>query len=152
MRMPGRLFYIIDALWLVLLGMYVVAGAALVPLHGDEPTQIYMARDYYTWFVEGNPAQLGYQPWEALDGDAATRQDLRLKDGIVARLVYGFAADQAGFGPEDLNDQWAWGSGWEYNHANGHVPADDLLQTARDASALILAGSVVLMLDRKSVV
>lgn len=133
---------LLDALWLLMLAAYVLAGVSLVPLHGDEPTQIYMARDYYTWFVEGHPDQLGYQAWETLDGDAATRQDLRLKDGTIARLLYGFAAYLNGFGPEDLNNQWAWGSGWEWNHANGHVPSDALLNSARTASSLALIGSI----------
>lgn len=135
------LWQLADVLWLLALTLYIVAGAPLLPLHGDESTHLFMARDYYDW--RSDPAHLIFREWETLDGDDATRQDLRLKDGVVARLLFGFVAEVGGYTANDLNNQWAWGSGWDYNHANGHVPADDLLLRARVASSLALAASVV---------
>ncbi|MDQ7033687.1 MAG: hypothetical protein Q9P01_02290 [Anaerolineae bacterium] len=75
-----------DILWLLVLSAYILAGISLVPLHGDESTQTYMARDFYTLFVERDLSQLSYGAWDTLDGQAATEQDLRLKDGVTAPL------------------------------------------------------------------
>jgi hypothetical protein len=88
----------LDSLWLLLLSAYILAGTALVPFHGDESTHIFMARDFYYGFVERDIAQLTYQDWDALDGQAATRQDLRLKDGVLARYLFGAAAYLGGYG------------------------------------------------------
>lgn len=133
----------VDAVWLTLLAGYILAGTALVPLHGDEATQIYMARDFY--YLLNDRSRLAYQELDSLDGDAATQQDLRLKDGVLHRYLFGAAAFFGNYGVHDLNDQWVWGAGWDWNHANGHVPSNDLLLRARFVSASMLALGVIVL-------
>lgn len=133
----------VDGLWLLMLTLYIIAGVPLVPLHGDEATQTFMSRDFYYLFVEHDPSRLMYRDWNSIDGQAATEQDLRLKDGVVHRYLFGASAYFAGYRVEDLNNQWDWGAGWDWNHANGHVPARDLLLRARTVSALVLAVGMV---------
>src|SRR5687768_9123854 len=94
----------IDAVWLALLAMYIMAGMQLVPLHGDETTQIYMARDFYALFIERDTSQLTYRAWDTLDGQEATRQDLRLKDGVLHRYLFGAAAYFGGYTADELNE------------------------------------------------
>jgi hypothetical protein len=131
-----------DAVWLAILAIYIMAGVRLVPLHGDETTQIYMARDFYALFIERDTSQLTYRAWETLDGQEATRQDLRLKDGVLHRYLFGAAAYLGGYSADELNEQWEWGSGWDWNHQHGHVPTDDLLFRARYVSAGMLVFGV----------
>src|SRR5215203_3684875 len=88
----SKLPYWVDALWLAALAVYIMAGVPLVPLHGDETTQIYMARDFYALFIERDVSQLTYRAWDTLDGQEATQQDLRLKDGVLHRYLFGAAA------------------------------------------------------------
>ncbi len=128
-----------DVLWLLLIAVYCLGGVGLVPLHGDEPTQISMGRDFYYQFVEGDWAQVRYAAWDALSPEAAAEQDLRLLNGTLPKYLFGFAAYAAGYEVGALNEQWVWGAGWDWNHENGHVPADDLLLRARLTSALLLA-------------
>ena len=54
MRLPLVIPRWFDWLWLGLLAMYIVAGAAIVPFHGDESTLMVMGRDYHYIFVEGD--------------------------------------------------------------------------------------------------
>lgn len=129
----------VDALWVLVVSAYILAGTSLVPLHGDETTQTYMARDFYTLFVERDFSQLTYREWDSLDGQAATQQDLRLKDGVLHRYLFGASATMGKYTVNDLNEQWVWGAGWDWNHQNGHVPSDDLLYRARYVSAAMLA-------------
>ena len=135
----------LDSLWLLLLSIYILAGTALVPFHGDESTHIFMGRDFYYGFVERDISQLTYRDWETLDGQAATQQDLRLKDGVLARYLFGAAAYLGGYSIDEINQQWAWGAGWDWNHENGAVPDAGLLLWARYASALLLALGVVVL-------
>lgn len=135
----------VDFVWLIALSAYIVLGVPQVPFHGDESTQLYMSRDFYLHGVDGNLDTLTYTAWDMLPaGDPkATQQDLRLKDGTVAKYLYGFAGWLGGYTVDDLNEQWLWGAGWEYNQQNGHVPSDDLLIRARVMSALLMALGVM---------
>lgn len=134
----------LDAVWLGLLMAYVLAGAALVPLHGDEPTVIYTSRDYAYQFIQRDLSRLVYTPDPASlpDPDAATQQDLRLLNGTVTRYSIGLAWHLAGLTVEDVNQQWLWGAGWDYNRDNGHLPSEALLTLARTVSALMAALTV----------
>jgi len=110
----------------------------LVPLHGDEPTQISMGRDFYYQFVENNWSQVRYGSWDELSPEAAAEQDLRLLNGTLPKYIFGFAAFMGGYEINENNEQWVWGAGWDWNHENGHVPSDDLISRARLASSLLL--------------
>jgi 4-amino-4-deoxy-L-arabinose transferase-like glycosyltransferase len=124
----------LDALFLLALSAYVLAGAPLVPFHGDESTQIYMSRDFAVQFLLGEPEQLRYSDPPL----SATEQELRLLNGTVNKYTIGLAWHLAGFTVSDLNEQWDWGADWDYNQANGHAPGPQLLVVSRWPSALFL--------------
>ncbi|MBN8619501.1 MAG: hypothetical protein J0L63_11385, partial [Anaerolineae bacterium] len=128
-------------LWLVLLIGYVLAGVEVVPFHGDESTQIYMSRDYAYQFIERDYEKLMYSDTPV----SPTEQQLRLLNGTVNKYLIGLAWHSSGYTVNDINEQWDWGADWQYNQQNGHAPSADLLQVARWPSALLLAGSVVVM-------
>lgn len=133
-----------DALWLLLLAFFVWAGVRHVPLHGDEPTQIFMTRDFY-YQAQGDWEQVRYQAWDQLSPQAATEQDLRLLNGTLPKYIFGATAYLSGYTLSDLNDQWVWGAGWQWNHENGHVPQADLLVRLRTVSVLMFSLSVVVL-------
>jgi len=130
-----------DILWIAALMVYVLAGIGLVPFHADESTMIMMARDYYAQFVAGDLNQVLYHD-PPLD---ATAQHLRLLNGTLAKDLIGLATHLAGYGVADLNEQWLWGAGWDWNVDNGHMPTEGLLLAARWPSSLFAALSVLLM-------
>ena len=123
-----------DALLLLVLSAYILAGAPLTPFHGDESTQIYMSRDFAYLFLLGQPEQVQY----ADPPLNATEQHLRLLNGVLNKYTIGVAWALAGFAPDDLNEQWDWGAGWDYNQTSGHAPSAALLQVSRWSSALFL--------------
>jgi hypothetical protein len=131
--MPKRL---LDGLWCLALCAYILAGAALVPFHGDESTQIYMGRDF---FYALNGQSVALQAFESLDGQAATQQQLRLINGTLPKYFFGAITYFQGYSIEQINEQWAWGSGWQWNHENGHVPPENLLWGGRLFSSLMLS-------------
>lgn len=126
-----------------MMSVYILAGVPLVPLHGDEPTQSYMGRDFYYQFVQGDMAQVLFRDWEILDGSEATQQQLRLLNGTIPKYLFGAIAYYSGYEINDLNEQWAWGSGWQWNHENEHVPTTDLLLRMRYVSATLLVLSAI---------
>jgi 4-amino-4-deoxy-L-arabinose transferase-like glycosyltransferase len=128
-------------LWLAALMAYILAGTPLVPFHGDESTVIWMSRDYGHIFLERDMSQVRYSEPPVYP----TGQHLRLLNGPLMRYVMGITWHGAGYDMDDINEQWDWGAGWEYNIANNHAPADDLLQLLRWPSALLLAGGVVIV-------
>ena len=136
-RLPGW----VDALWLGCLALYIVAGAAIVPFHGDESTLMVMGRDYHYIFVEGDLAQVLYdEAWEVNPHE----QHLRILNGTVSKMVYGWLQWLNGFGPRDLNRNWNWGRDFDFNVARGAIPDGELLGQARLASAMQLALAAVL--------
>ncbi len=125
-----------DALWLALLAVYIIAGTALAPFHGDESTLLYMGRDYHYLFVDGDLSKVLYD-------DTWTRrpdeQRLRLENGTISKTIYGWLAWHQGYGPDDLNGEWHWGRDYEFNRRTNRVPDAQLLNAARMASAIQLA-------------
>jgi hypothetical protein len=132
----------LPALWLSLLILYILAGTPITPFHGDEPTQIYMTRDYAAQFIQGADWSIyGYSDTPTVPA----LQELRLLNGTINKTTMGLAWHLAGFQPQDINEQWDWGADWNYNQQNGHAPTPELLLTARWPSALFLAAGVVIM-------
>lgn len=141
MPIPRRIPRWVDGLWLALFSIYIVAGAAIVPFHGDESTLIYMGRDYHYLFVEGDLSKLLY------DGSrlrGVVEQRLRLENGTISKTIYGGLAWNQGIGADDLNKPWNWGRDYESNIRSRRVPDEPLLSAARIASALQLALAVTL--------
>ncbi|HRL13551.1 MAG TPA: phospholipid carrier-dependent glycosyltransferase, partial [Aggregatilineales bacterium] len=135
---------VIDALWCAVLMVYVMAGVAVVPFHGDESTLIYMSRDYAYQFIDRDLSRLAFDatPDDNRDPEFATQQQLRLLNGTIPKYWMGFSWHVAGYTVDDLNDQWFWGPDYAYNLANGHIPTPDLLQTVRFGTALLMALAV----------
>src|SRR5690606_13842513 len=132
---------LVDAFWLFGWMLYVLAGVALVPFHGDESTVIYMSKDYAYLFQQGDTARMRYAETPL----SSEEQDLRLLNGPVTKYLIGVAWDLRGYTLDEINEQWHWGFDWYWNISNGHSPSEDLLQTARWPSAFLLAGSVALI-------
>lgn len=125
-----------DWLYLGLLALYIVAGAAIVPFHGDESTLIAMGRDYHYFFVEGDLSNIRFDPtWQ----HNPLEQHLRLLNGAVSKTLFGWLGTVNGFAAHDLNSFWSWGMDYAANAARGALPNLDLLRKARLASSLQLA-------------
>ncbi len=127
-----------DAVWLLLIAFYCLGRIELVPLHGDEPTQISMGRDFYYQFVQGDWSKVRYTPWDELSPEAAAEQDLRLLNGTLPKYLFGLTAYTGGYAVDEINEQWVWGAGWDWNHTNGHVPDEPLLMQTRVVSTTLL--------------
>ncbi len=135
-----------NALFLFALMLYILVGTPLVPLHGDETTQIYMGRDFYFQFVQRDLSRVLYSDTpELIAESAATEQHLRLLNGTLPKYLFGLAAYLGGYDISQLNGQWDWCCDWQYNFENGHIPSDDLLLRARWMSAVFLAAGAILM-------
>lgn len=124
------LFYLLG------LAAYILAGVSLTPFHGDESTLLYMGRDFYYLFVTNEPEKVFYSanPRE-IGPSAATEQHLRLLNGTIPKMLYGGTAALSGYSFDQINEQWNWGSDWDWNIANNTIPAPDLLLRTRLASA-----------------
>jgi hypothetical protein len=128
-------FRFIDPIWLLILAAYILAGAPLVPFHGDEATQIYMSRDYSYQFIERDLNRVLYSQPPV----SAQEQHLRLLNGTVNKYLIGLAWHLGGFTVTDVNEQWDWGADWNYNQTTGHAPSAELLMISRWPSAGLLA-------------
>ncbi len=130
-----RLLLCADAVWLMLLAVYVLAGTALVPFHGDESTLLMMSRDYHDIFLRGDLEQVVYHD-PPLN---AERQHLRLLNGMLSPYLIGLSWHLAGYSVDDLNSQWDWGADWNWNVTDGHMPSAGLLLAARWPLAILTA-------------
>lgn len=139
-RIPFRL---VDALWLLVLVLYVFAGMMLASFHGDEAIHIYTSIDYATAFLDGNPASLMVNPPYDIDAD----NRIRLINGSVTRYAIGLSWHLAGLSVNNLPPRpgWDWGLTYERNVETGHRPSEALLRAGRLASTTFLAFSVLWM-------
>ncbi|GAB4575522.1 MAG: hypothetical protein Kow0077_27390 [Anaerolineae bacterium] len=140
------LFHAVDVLLLAGISLYILAGVAAVPFHGDESTLIWMSDDYYTLVYGGDSSTITFQQPPV----HAHRQHERVMTGAIGPFLMGLAGDLTGFGPDDLNEPWRWHYAdeeyWERNQADGAIPSPDLLFAARLPSAILTALSVFLVL------
>ncbi len=130
-----------DLCWLTLLTLYIVAGINTAPFHGDESTTLWMSLDFDTIINQRDLVAVQYQD-PPLN---ATEQALRLAAAPLTKYAFGIAWTLDGFTREDINNQWVWGADISYNAQNGHIPSDELLETARRASTLFLIGSMIVL-------
>lgn len=141
MRLPQVISRRFDWLFLGLLALYILAGAAIIPFHGDESTLMVMGRDYHYIFSEGDLSKIFFDPtWQ----NNPHEQQLRLLNGTVSKTIYGWLATMNGFAPQNLNRSWMWGRDYAANAAVGAIPDAELLRQARLASSLQLALAAVL--------
>ena len=132
----------VDVICLALLSFYIIGGAAIVPFHGDESSKIYVGRDFYYLFLEGDREKLTHQAKRsASSGDYRAN----LASGSISNMIYGWLAASSGYAITDLNDDWHWGRDYRYNLESNRVPEARLLQIARLASAAQLAAAAALL-------
>ena len=133
---PRKLPRLVDALWLGALALYILAGAAIVPFHGDESTLMFMGRDYHYIFYVVTSRRLF-----SIENFAARRAEntLRMLNGTVSKTRIGWVMASNGRSLIDYNSMWDWHSSYEQNQDSNAIPDVDLLRQARLASALQLA-------------
>ena len=133
----------LDAVWLLVLAVYILAGMMLATFHGDEAMQIYMSHDYATAFIDHNPSALMVNPPYNIDEDPW----LRILNGSVNRYVIGLSWQLAGMNTNILPPRpgWDWGLEYDTNVATRHLPPENLLAAGRISSTLFLVMSVVAM-------
>jgi Dolichyl-phosphate-mannose-protein mannosyltransferase len=139
-RQPHPMRFI-DAVWLLALAIFVLVGAPLVSFHGDETIQVYNSHDYATAFIEGRPLDLVIdfsQPMSAYY--------LRIHDSSIPRYSIGLSWHLAGLSESDLPSRgWNWSESYNRNLELGLRPSPPLLNAARLALSLFLAGSSAVM-------
>jgi len=140
-RRSSLIIQYLPALWLIALATYILAGTPLAPFHGDESTQIYMSRDYAYQFLQHDMSRIRYSN----SPENPAEQYLRLINGAINKYLIGLAWHLGGFQLSDVNEQWDWGAGWDYNQRSGHIPTEGLLLAARWPSALLLAAGAAVM-------
>jgi 4-amino-4-deoxy-L-arabinose transferase-like glycosyltransferase len=111
----------------LLLSLYLWIGTPHVPLHGDEPTQMYMGRDTYYLLVQGDFARVRYDP----RSPEPDQQELRLLNGTLPKYLIGLGMIQMGYTLDNWQKPYDWGADFAYNRANGHIPPDETLAALR---------------------
>lgn len=133
--------YGVDVIWLAVLSIYIMGGAAIVPFHGDESSKIYIGRDYYYLFLQGDRAKLTRQ---AKRSASVGEYRANLASGSISNMIYGWLAASSGYAITDLNDDWHWGLDYKTNLESNRLPDARLLRSARLASAAQLAAAAAL--------
>ncbi|MCC6905508.1 MAG: phospholipid carrier-dependent glycosyltransferase [Anaerolineae bacterium] len=135
---PRRLpLWLLDALWLLALAVYILAGRGAVPFHADEATQMFMSRDWEALIRQ--PASLFY----AAEPPDADLQAERLMVAPLPRYGIGLVLSSVGYAPAVRPAQaWNWLASPEHNRAEGLVPVPAMLNTARLVASVMLALAV----------
>jgi 4-amino-4-deoxy-L-arabinose transferase-like glycosyltransferase len=135
-------FHRIDVAWLI--GLCLFAGMPLATFHGDETYYTFVARDFYTAFVEGRPDLLYTEHiWE----NHATYQ--RVVNGSVPPHLIGLTMWLAGYQRYQLAEHGSFYFGLTYddNYNMGVIPPDPTLWTARiSSSVMVWLGGVAMFL------
>jgi hypothetical protein len=122
----------IPIVYLVLLSVYIVMGTHTVPFHGDESTQIYMGRDYYVQFIQGDVGALAYSSTPQYPAD----QELRLYNGSLPKYIFGFISTNMGYTLDTWAGSYDWGAPYDYNVREGHIPDPENLYQTRLGSVI----------------
>ena len=117
-------------LLIALLSAFALWGAARVPFHPDESTQLFTSADFDLLLT--HPRALGWQPGR----DEDLRQRYRLLDAPLTRYLLGLGRTLAGQPP--LPADWDWGKTWTENAAAGALPSPELLRAGRMAVTALL--------------
>lgn len=130
-------FHWLDIAFLVGLTGYIFAGVSLTPFHGDESAYIWLSEDYDRVVKNQEFDKVLYTP------EGNPKQYLRLTTGSILAYSIGFLRDVTD--NDDPIEKWLWGETWEENIQMGKMPAPRLLTMGRAVSALMGAGSVILL-------
>ena len=109
------------------LSVYFWVGTPYVPLHGDEPTQMYMGRDAYYLFVTQDLARVRYNS----NTPEPDQQELRLLNGTLPKYLIGIGMIQMGYTLDTWQKPYDWGADFAWNQANGHIPPAERLAALR---------------------
>jgi 4-amino-4-deoxy-L-arabinose transferase-like glycosyltransferase len=140
MVLPQKRAQFADILFVGALMLYVLAGIAPTPIHGDEFMQMAMARDVF-YLARGQMDQIHFSPPVEPD----TEQQLRLINGPLNKDLIGalwIASDRT---DAALPGIFAWAMPLDWNQAHGNVPAVGELNLARLPSAFLTALGVALI-------
>jgi hypothetical protein len=129
---------LLDAIVLSGAMLYILLGVSITPLHGDELTQIYMARDSF-YIAQGDWGKLPYTVLGKMDQEVY----LRLINGTVNKTLIGFAWIAQGHALRDLPGLYDWTLTLSLNRFFGNVPSDADLILSRWPSALFTALTVI---------
>ncbi len=132
---------VVDAVWLMALAVYILAGIATVPFHGDEAMQITMSRDAFTVFANHDLQSLAVTPPYTVDNPAW----LRLINGSINLYTVGLSLQAAGYSEKDLPPVWVWPLSYDENVMRGNRPIQGMLVVSRISSAVFLAASVAVL-------
>ena len=140
MVLPQKRVQFADILFVGALMLYVLAGIAPTPVHGDEFMQMAMARDVF-YLARGQMDQIHFSPPVQPD----TEQQLRLINGPLNKDMIGALWIASDHTDTTLPGIFAWAMPLDWNQAHGNVPAMDELDLARLPSALLTALGVALI-------
>lgn len=118
--------------------LYILLGVSITPLHGDELTQIYMARDGF-YIAQGDWGKLPYNVLGKLD----QLTYLRLINGTVNKTLIGFVWIAEGHAFSDLPGLYNWTQTLSFNRLLGNVPSDSDIILSRWPSAFFTALTVI---------
>lgn len=121
--------------------LYVIAGRAVAPFHGDESIYTAMSVDYGYILLEQDLSKVIYTD----EPENPIEQSYRITDAVLMRYFIGAAWHAAGFTTDDMNAPWWWAQSFDFNVENGFYPGDELLLVSR-IPAVILTGGAVLLL------
>ena len=127
----------LDIAFLIGLALYILAGVSLTPFHGDESAYIWLSEDYDRVVKNHEFNEVFYTP------EGNPKQYLRLTTGSILAYSIGFLRDVTD--NDDPIEKWLWGETWEENIQMGKMPTSRLLTMGRGLSALMGAGSVLLL-------
>lgn len=137
---PRRLLWpALDAGWLAILAAYLFSGLALIPLHADEVSYLWMSRDWAHLALQPDWDRLYYDPTL---GDPVERhaQEYRLGIGAVPRMLLGVGWWAQGHSADEIPDNdWDWNLTIAQNYGAGNVPSADLIVAGRTAATAVLA-------------
>ncbi|MEM7413662.1 MAG: hypothetical protein AAF430_25755 [Myxococcota bacterium] len=130
---------------LALLALYVAAGRAAAPFHGDESTFLWMSRDYDT-LVHGSPVQS--LPFSEAPADDYA-QWLRVLNGSLHPLSIGLARETASGEAAERNAPWIWEmpagretAQWRFNLQTQRLPNSAALAHARWPATLATLAAI----------
>lgn len=133
-----RYAHLIDALWLVLLAAYALAGVPLNAFHTDETAHIINSLDYADVFFRGDLMSLPVD-----DAHGSWRSFTRLLDSTVSRYSFGLAWHLAGASEDELPTMpYSLRVAFEDSYADGRLPSERVLNASRTASVLFFVLSI----------
>jgi 4-amino-4-deoxy-L-arabinose transferase-like glycosyltransferase len=134
----------VDAVYVSILILYMLAGMMVTPFHGDEPAIIHMTKDYYRMFHRWDIASQFYSD-TFTEMEAQDAQGYRLENGVITKYTVGIMLSALGVPYEDLNYPWFWDGDWQYNIDLQHMPKPVVFFASRYTSMLLTMISVAIM-------